>query len=120
MRMRRRSSPCGVPAEELAIQWDTAYDTQDIEGALAWTAGDAWERFAGPVTRLARLMPEDVLVGYHLCYGTFPEWPMYEAQDMSVLVRMANFAVAESGRPAAEPAVHRDAEVGARRRRDIA
>ena len=24
---------------------------------------------------------------------------MYEAQDMSVLVRMANFAVAESGRP---------------------
>ena len=24
-----------------------------------------------------------MLVGYHLCYGTFPEWPMYEAQDMS-------------------------------------
>ncbi len=88
-----------IPATDLAIQWDNAYETQDIEGVLAWTAGDAWERFAGPVTRLTRLIPEDVLVGYHLCYGTFPEWPMYEAQDMSVLVRMANFAVAESGRP---------------------
>jgi hypothetical protein len=88
-----------IPAQDLAIQWDMAYETQDIEGVLAWTAGDAWERFAGPVQRLTRLIPEDVLVGYHLCYGTFPEWPMYEAQDMSVLVRMANFAVAESGRP---------------------
>jgi hypothetical protein len=89
-----------VPAHDLAIQWDNAYETQDIEGVLAWTPSDgAWERFAGPVTRLARLVPEDVLVGYHLCYGTFPEWPMYEAQDLSVLVRMANFAVAESGRP---------------------
>jgi hypothetical protein len=38
------------------------------------------------------------LVGYHLCYGTFPEWPMYETRDLGLLVRMANFAVANSGR----------------------
>jgi hypothetical protein len=88
-----------IPAHDLAIQWDLAYETQDIEGVLAWTSDGAWERFAEPVTRLTRLIPEDVLVGYHLCYGTFPEWPMYEAQDMSVLVRMANHAVANSGRP---------------------
>ncbi len=88
-----------VPAQDLAIQWDNAYETQDIEGVLAWTQGDAWERFAGPVTRLNRQIPDDVLVGYHLCHGTFPEWPMYEPQDMSVIVRMANHAVAESGRP---------------------
>ena len=87
-----------IAPEDLAIQWDMAYETQDLEGVLAWTAGDPWERFTGPVTRLTRQIPEEVLVGYHLCYGTFPEWPMYEAQDMSVLVRMANFAVAESGR----------------------
>jgi hypothetical protein len=87
-----------VPAEDLAIQWDMAYETQDIEGVLAWTPDGAWERFAGPVTRLTPQIPEEVLVGYHLCYGTFPEWPMYEPQDMSVVVRMANFALAESGR----------------------
>jgi hypothetical protein len=88
-----------IPPQDLAIQWDMAYETQDIEGVLAWTPEGAWDRYAGPVTRLTRLIPEDVLVGYHLCYGTFPEWPMYEAQDFGVLVRMANFAVAESGRP---------------------
>lgn len=87
-----------IPPEDLAIQWDMAYEPQDIEGVLAWTEGDAWERFAGPVGRLTPLIPEEVLVGYHLCYGTFPEWPMYETQDLSVLVRMANYAVAESGR----------------------
>ena len=87
-----------IPPGDLAIQWDLAYETQDLEGVLAWTPEGAWERFAGPVTRLTRLIPQDVLVGYHLCYGTFPEWPMYEARDMALLVRMANFAVASSGR----------------------
>ena len=87
-----------IAPQDLAIQWDMAYEPQDIEGVLAWTDGDAWERFAGPATRLTPLIPEETLVGYHLCYGTFPEWPMYEAQDLSVLVRMANHAVAESGR----------------------
>jgi hypothetical protein len=87
-----------IPPGDLAIQWDMAYETQDLEGVLAWTSEGAWERFAGPVTRLTRLIPEEVLVGYHFCYGTFPEWPMYEARDMALLVRMANFAVRNSGR----------------------
>jgi hypothetical protein len=51
------------------------------------------------VDLLPRLVPPETLVGFHLCYGTFPEWPMYEARDMSVLVRMANYAVANAGRP---------------------
>src|ERR1700729_1012707 len=87
-----------IPPADLAIQWDCAYEIQDIEGVLAWTSEGAWERFAGPVARLTRLIPAEALVGYHLCYGTFPEWPMYEARDMDLLVRMANFAVANSGR----------------------
>ena len=88
-----------IPPADLAIQWDLAYETQDLEGVLAWTAEGAWERFTGPVGRLTRLIPDDVLVGYHLCYGTFPEWPMYEARDLELLVRMANYAVTHSGRP---------------------
>jgi hypothetical protein len=87
-----------IPPQDLAIQWDIAYETLDIEGVLSWSASGAWERFAEAVDELPRLIPGDVLVGYHLCYGTFPEWPMYEARDMSVLVRMANYAVSHSGR----------------------
>ena len=94
-----RRLTAAIPPRDLAIQWDVAYEVLDLEGVLAWTAPGAWERFAGPVGRLTRLIPPEVLVGYHLCYGTFPEWPMYEARDMALLVRMANYAVANSGRP---------------------
>jgi hypothetical protein len=87
-----------IPPADLAIQWDVCYEVLDIEGVVAWMGDGAWERFTGPVTRLTRLIPEDALVGYHLCYGTFPEWPMYEARDMELLVRMANHAIANSGR----------------------
>ncbi|MBO0822840.1 MAG: hypothetical protein J2P27_03150 [Actinobacteria bacterium] len=87
-----------IPPADLAIQWDVCYEVLDLEGVLAWTAAGAWERFAGPVGQLTHLIPEDVLVGYHLCYGTFPAWPMYEARDLELLVRMANYAVSHSGR----------------------
>ena len=88
-----------IPVADLAIQWDVCYEVLDIEGVVHWMGDGAWERFAAGVEQLARLIPEEVLVGYHLCYGTFPEWPMYEARDMRLLVRMANHAVAHSGRP---------------------
>jgi hypothetical protein len=67
---------------------------------VSWTPRQGgWERFTAAVDVLPRLVPGEVLVGYHLCYGTNPEWPMYEARDMAVLVRMANYAHAASGRP---------------------
>ena len=87
-----------IPAQDLAIQWDVCYEVLDLEGVIAWTSGDAWQRFAQPVERLTRLIPEETLVGYHLCYGTLPDWPMFEARDMELIVRMANHAVESSGR----------------------
>lgn len=88
-----------IPADDLAIQWDVCLEVLDLEGVMPSSyGGDAWERFAGPVRRLTRLIPEETLVGYHLCYGTFPAWPMYEARDMELLVRMANYAMDHSGR----------------------
>ena len=93
-----RRLTAAIPPEDLAIQWDVAYETQDLEGVLPWTGGDAWSRFAGPVRRLSPLVPERALLGYHFCYGTFPQWPMYEARDRALVVRMANEAVRSSGR----------------------
>jgi hypothetical protein len=91
-----------IPARDLAVQFDCAYEVLDNEQVLGWTEGGregAWDRFAGPWSRLAPHVPEDVLLGLHLCYGTFPEWPMFEARDMGLLVHLANHAAAHSGRP---------------------
>ena len=87
-----------IPPEDLALQWDVCWEVLDLEGVISWMDDRAWERFAGPVTRITRLIPEQTLVGYHLCYGTFPSWPMHEAKDIELLVRMANYAAGHSGR----------------------
>ena len=88
-----------VPAEDIAIQWDVCAEVLDIEGILQWVNKEqSWDRYADPIPRLARFVPEEALLGYHLCYGTFPAWPMFEAKDMGLVVRMANEAVASSGR----------------------
>jgi hypothetical protein len=88
-----------IPPADLAIQWDVCFEVLDLEGVLSWAPDGAWERFTGPAGRLGRLVPDEVLMGYHFCYGTFPDWPMYEARDMSLIARMANYAVANAGRP---------------------
>jgi hypothetical protein len=88
-----------IPEADLAIQLDVCVEVLDIEGVVPLTDNEPWERFTGPVQRITPHIPEEVLVGYHLCYGTFPEWPMYEARDLGVLVKMANYAVANAGRP---------------------
>src|SRR6516164_10087961 len=35
-----------IPPRDLAIQWDIAYETLDIEGVLSWSSAGAWDRFA--------------------------------------------------------------------------
>lgn len=88
-----------VPADDLAIQWDVCMEVLDLEGVLTWMDSEgSWDRFAGPTTRITRLIPEEAYVGYHFCYGTFPSWPMHEAKDMELLVRMSNYALEHSGR----------------------
>jgi hypothetical protein len=52
-----------------------------------------------PVRRLTRVIPEETLVGYHLCYGTYPTWSMYEARDMELLHRDVVKALRSPMRP---------------------
>lgn len=88
-----------VPADDIAIQWDVCVEVLDIEGILQWMNKEkSWDRYADPLPRLASIIPEEALLGYHFCYGTFPAWPMFETKDMGLVVRMANEAVASSGR----------------------
>jgi hypothetical protein len=89
-----------VAHEDLAIQWDVAIEVGLLEGV-------AFERyfepvFEGVVERLARhgsWVPEDVELGYHLCYGDAPAGEdvgngeshhFVEPQDLGRLVELAN------------------------------
>lgn len=84
-----------VPNESLAIQWDTAVELAFIEGA-GYTAkyvpwfDDVWEGVIVRALRQAAAVPEQVELGYHLCYGDAGEMHFAEPVDAGNLVRLAN------------------------------
>jgi hypothetical protein len=88
-----------IPPNDLVIQWDCCSEILDLEGFYDWTPkDDAFERHVSAIPRLAPSVPEEVLLGYHFCYGTLGGWPIVVPKDLGLSVRLANAAVARSGR----------------------
>jgi hypothetical protein len=89
-----------VPAKELLILWDVCVEILDLEGALPWMPPEgAMQRSAEGAANIVAKIPTDVAVGYHLCYGTLPRWPMVELRDIGTQVSLANALIERSGRP---------------------
>jgi hypothetical protein len=86
--------------EDLAIQWDNAVEFGMIEGVSAtpWWDGDVWEGLTARSAEQADRVPDDVEVGFHLCYGDVAEKHFVEPKDAANLVRFANMLVAASTR----------------------
>jgi len=91
-----------IPNDDLAIQWDAACESVDIEFGLPWL-GDAItpERYASYVEQFERLsaaVPEAVALGYHACFGTLGGWPTVKPDNIEKQVKFLNDAVARSKR----------------------
>ena len=95
-----------IPHEDLVIQWDIASEVRDILAGdaplLPWSPQtsleEKWQRHLGDMEHLSRDIPDDVVLGYHFCFGTWGGWPKSVAPDASVCVRLANEAVLRAGR----------------------
>lgn len=88
-----------IPNEDLAIQWDCSWEITDINGGVpGWTTDGALERNIPQFDVLSRDIPETVLLGYHLCFGTFGGWPRFAPPDLGGTVDFANAVAAHSGR----------------------
>ncbi|MGH7908136.1 MAG: hypothetical protein ACREP6_16065 [Candidatus Binataceae bacterium] len=88
-----------IPTADLAIQWDACSEILDLEGFYNWTPkDDKFERLISAVERVSPQIPEEVILGYHFCYGTLGGWPIVAPKDLDLCVRMSNSAVARSGR----------------------
>ena len=95
-----------IPEDDLAIQWDICMETLAIEcddtheGIFPWKpAGEPFDRYLEAVTSAADFVPEQVLLGLHLCYGDLGHRHLIEPPDLSNCVRMANAAFESIGRP---------------------
>jgi hypothetical protein len=89
-----------IPAPDLAIQWDVCGELLDVEGYWPWwPQGDKIEMNTEPAGRLGLdLLPSDVWLGYHLCYGTMGGWPMTQPKSVTSPVMLANALVRKTPR----------------------
>jgi hypothetical protein len=87
-----------IPADDLAIQWDVCVEILEIAAQVSFLPDDPWPRAAAQFTRIAQSIPAPVLLGYHLCYGDLGHRHFIEPESLALSVRMANLAIAHSGR----------------------
>ncbi|PZC45416.1 MAG: hypothetical protein C1O27_002372 [Chloroflexi bacterium] len=79
-----------IPHEDLAIQWDVSREMAVIEGALEPHFDEPEKGISERLLRLASAVPEEVEIGYHLCYGDFQHRHFMEPKDSENLTKMAN------------------------------
>ncbi|GAA1443606.1 hypothetical protein [Leifsonia poae] len=96
----------GIPHADLAIQWDTAVEFALLESTnirsthaiVPWfddVLGGVIERAA----RQASVVPADVQVGYHLCYGDVEEAHFVQPTDAGHLADVISGVLAAAPRP---------------------
>ncbi len=78
-----------IPHDRLAIQWDVAVEVGLLEGAWPAHFPDVERGLADRLARLAALVPRDVELGVHLCYGDFGHRHFTIPRDASLLARLA-------------------------------
>jgi hypothetical protein len=88
-----------IPPAELAIQWDARYEFAMLDGAIAVWFGDVRAGILERLLRLGHLLPAEVELGYHLCYGDDEHGHFSEPQDSSDLVAVANALAGGLERP---------------------
>ena len=79
-----------IPAADLAIQWDARYEFAMLDGAIAVWFGDVRAGIVERLLRLGALVPPEVELGYHLCYGDEEHGHFSEPQSSKDLVAVAN------------------------------
>ena len=79
-----------VPHDVLAVQWDTALEFAVLEGLLRAPFDDVEPSIIERLVRLGDHVPDDVELGYHLCYGDAGHKHVKEPDDTSKLVAVAN------------------------------
>jgi hypothetical protein len=95
-----------IPADDLAIQFDLAWEVVDLAMGennffAFWpqtTFEEKFERHLSALDDLVRDIPDETLLGYHWCYGTWGGWPMTAMEDLALCVRLSNEAVRRAPR----------------------
>jgi hypothetical protein len=89
----------GIPHDQLAVQWDVCQDVGIWEGFYPAYFDDPQEGVVERLRACAEIIPSDVEVGFHLCYGDFGHKHFMDPTDLGVATEMINRVTAASARP---------------------
>jgi hypothetical protein len=94
-----------IPTQDLCLQIDWCVELVTIIGRPGDTMSQAErDRHLDLYTSKGYLnpqvahIPEEVLLGFHICAGTFPAYPVADIKDIGVPVRAANLITRNAGR----------------------
>jgi methionine synthase II (cobalamin-independent) len=87
-----------VPHDRLAIQWDVCQDVGIWEGYYSAYFDDPKQGVIDRLTDCAQKIPDDVQVGFHLCYGDFKHKHFMNPTDLGVVTEMSNRLSASASR----------------------
>jgi len=91
-----------IPHTDLAVQWDVCIEMVQWDGRWARKPFPGIDRYFGEMfARLAAGVPNDVELGFHLCYGDLDAKHFIEPEDASKMVELANLIAEYVKRPIA-------------------
>ena len=82
----------GIPHEDLAIQWDVCLEVWFLEGWITCPFSPIGEGITERLKRYAEAVPEDVELGFHLCYGDYNHEHLGQPEDCRTCVEIFNAA----------------------------
>ena len=90
-----------IPHHDLAIQWDVCNEMLQWDGrrpgSLSFPGME--QVFSTSFARLGGAVPEDVELGFHLCYGDYDGKHFIDPIDATKMVELANLIVRSVPRP---------------------
>jgi hypothetical protein len=89
-----------IPHDRVAVQWDVAVEFGMLEGAMGPGAMPLDAILPGLV-RCADQVPDDVPVGFHLCYGDYGHQHFKQPESVRMQVDVVNAVNAAARRPLA-------------------
>ena len=79
-----------IPHRELALQWDVAIEFMILSGVTPTWFDDPYVGIVERLIGLADLVPAQVPLAYHLCYGSPYDTHFNEPEDAGLMVRVSN------------------------------
>jgi hypothetical protein len=88
-----------LPHDRLAVQWDVCQEVLMYEGFYPERPADYKDQILSQLARVGAMVPRDIELGYHLCYGSPKDEHIVQPKDMAIMVEMTNGIFARAKRP---------------------